>query len=81
MLGNLMARLDSGNGGRKRERERRGMTGGLSLASPWRDAVGEIMEVDSQALADRRARLRPAWPVRRSAINDKVTVSPTTCVR
>ena len=44
MLGNLMARLDGGSIGRKRERERRGVAGGLGSASPWRDVVGVIVE-------------------------------------
>ena len=43
---NLVARLDGSN----RERERRGAIGGLSLGSPWRDAVGVIVEARAQTL-------------------------------
>ena len=80
-MGNLMAWLDGGSRGRKRERERWGMTGGLGSSSTWWDAVDVIMETHAQALADRRARSRPAWPAGHSAINDKATASPTTCAR
>ena len=43
---NLMVRLDDGS----RERERRGATGGLTLGSPWQNAVGVIVEARSQTL-------------------------------
>ena len=76
-----MAWLDDDIRGRKREKERRGVAGGLGSSSPWWDAVDVIMEAHTQALANRHARSRPAWAVRRSAINDKATASPTTCAR
>ena len=72
-----MARLDDGSRGRKRERERQGATGGLGSSTPWRDAVDVIVQAHAQAIADRRAHSRLTWPARRSAINDKATVSLT----
>ena len=33
LIGNLMARLDGGSGGRKRERERDGLVGGIAESS------------------------------------------------
>jgi len=77
-LGNLMAQsMAAIEGERKKERERWATAGGLGSTSPWWDAVIVIMEAHAQALADRHTRSRPAWPARRSAINDKATVSLT----
>ena len=77
----MMARFDSGNRGRKRERERQGAVGGLGLASPWRDAVGVIVEAHAQALRTSARFHDQHGPRDRSAINGKATVSSTTCAQ
>ena len=48
-------------GEREKEREM-GAAGGLGSSSPWRDAIGKIIETHAQALAERHACFRPAWP-------------------
>ena len=70
--------LDGGREMRNRERAV-GYGRWLGVCAPWLDVVGATVETHVQAIAERRARSRPAWPTRRSAINGMATVSTATC--